>query len=131
MSLAEPAGYVRIFVDEGSSLAGLLRRLGAEGTYRDYAARLLDAMPPEDPGQGTPAPEGGSRPGVSESLSERECEVLRLIAAGKSNKEIAFELFLATGTVKKHANNIFGKLGAGSRTQAVARARELGILKIN
>jgi LuxR family maltose regulon positive regulatory protein len=122
---------VRIFVDEGSSLAGLLRRLGAEGTHRAYATRLLDAMPPGDPRQGTSAPEGGSRPAISESLSQRECEVLRLIAAGKSNKEIAFELFLAIGTVKKHANNIFGKLGAGSRTQAVARARELGVLKIN
>ena len=55
-------------------------------------------------------------------------EVLRLIADGKSNKEIAFELFLAIGTVKKHTNNIFGKLDAQSRTQAVARARELGIL---
>ena len=121
LSLAEPAGYVRIFVDEGSPLAELLRRFGGEGARRDYATRLLDAMPPE----------GGSRHGSSESLSERECEVLRLIAAGRSNKEIAFELFLATGTVKKHANNIFGKLGARSRTQAVARARELGILKIN
>jgi LuxR family maltose regulon positive regulatory protein len=119
VSLAEPAGYVRIFVDEGSSLTGLLRRLCTEGTHRDYATRLLDAM----------SPEGGSRPGVVESLSERECEVLRLIAAGKSNREIACDLFLATGTVKKHANNIFGKLGVGSRTQAVARARELGILK--
>ncbi len=63
-----------------------------------------------------------------EPLSERELEVLRRVAAGYSNQEIAQELVLAVSTVKKHISNIYGKLGAGSRTQAVARARELGLL---
>jgi LuxR family maltose regulon positive regulatory protein len=61
-------------------------------------------------------------------LSERELELLRLVAAGYSNQEIAEKLFLAIGTVKKHLNNIFGKLGASSRTQAIVRARELDLL---
>jgi LuxR family maltose regulon positive regulatory protein len=63
-----------------------------------------------------------------EPLSERELEVLRLIAAGLSNREIAQELFIAVGTVKRHTNHIYGKLGVHSRTEAVARARELGLL---
>ena len=67
-------------------------------------------------------------PGLPEALSERELEVLKLIEAGRSNKEIADVLFLALGTVKKHTSNIFGKLGVESRTQAVARARELRLL---
>ena len=65
---------------------------------------------------------------LEEPLSEREREVLRLIAAGLSNRDIAQDLVLATGTVKKHTNNIFTKLGVRSRTQAVAQARELGLL---
>jgi LuxR family maltose regulon positive regulatory protein len=63
-----------------------------------------------------------------EPLSERELEVLRLIAAGLSNREIAQELFIAVGTVKRHTNHIYGKLGVHSRTEAVVRARELGLL---
>ncbi len=121
LALAEPAGYVRLFVDEGAPLAKLLRRSKARGTHGDYASRLLTAMAVRP--QGRPNP-----PELIEALSERELEVLRLIAAGKSNREIASELFLAVGTVKKHANNIFGKLGVQSRTRALARARELSIL---
>jgi LuxR family maltose regulon positive regulatory protein len=63
-----------------------------------------------------------------EPLSPREIELLRLVAAGQTNQEIAQELFLAIGTVKKHLNNIFGKLGVSSRTQAIARGRELELL---
>ena len=64
-----------------------------------------------------------------EPLSERELEVLQLIAAGLSNKEVATSLVVTVGTVKKHLSNIFGKLGVNSRTQAVARARELDLIK--
>jgi LuxR family maltose regulon positive regulatory protein len=63
-----------------------------------------------------------------EPLSQRELELLRLVAAGRTNQEIAEELFLAVGTVKKHLNNIFGKLEVHNRTQAIARARELDLL---
>jgi len=121
LSLAEPAGYARIFLDEGAPLVEMLRRIAAQGTRGHYASKLLDAM-------ATSAQSQAKRPGLIEPLSDRELDVLRLIASGKSNKEIAFELFLAVGTVKKHANNIFGKLGVESRTQAIARARDLGIL---
>ncbi len=65
---------------------------------------------------------------MAEALSERELEILRLVAAGKSNQQVADALILATGTVKKHLNNIFGKLGVQSRTQCVAKARELNLL---
>jgi LuxR family maltose regulon positive regulatory protein len=89
-------------------------------------ARERSAETGEDAGPSPPlAP---SSPALIEPLSERETEVLQLIAAGYSNREIARELVIALGTVKKHINNIFGKLDAHSRTQAVARARELGLI---
>jgi LuxR family maltose regulon positive regulatory protein len=126
LSLAGPAGYARVFLDEGAPLAGLLRRIGPQSAQFEYASRLLGMMPVQ-PLVGRSGKPSGSA-GLVEDLSEREREVLGLIAAGKSSKEIAFELFLAAGTVKKHTSNIFGKLGVESRTQAVARARDLGIL---
>ncbi len=125
LSLAEPAGYVRIFVDEGDQVAKLLGRIIAAGEHVAYASKLLDIMTAQLAGHSaTPK----TAPGLIEALSEREFEVLKLIASGKSNKEIGSTLFLAIGTVKKHTNNIFGKLGVESRTQAIARARELGII---
>ncbi|MHB1413939.1 MAG: LuxR C-terminal-related transcriptional regulator [Chloroflexota bacterium] len=128
LALAEPAGYVRTFVDEGAPMAGLLRKLIAAGRRVDYAARLLGVMAPQAPGRPAPPAPRKTAPDLAETLSERELEVLRLIAAGRSNKEIASRLVLAIGTVKKHTSNIFGKLGVESRTQAVARARELGLI---
>jgi LuxR family maltose regulon positive regulatory protein len=122
LSLAQPEGYVRIFLDEGEPMRELLRHAGSRGIAPQYAARLLSEFAKE-PG----APPAIPQP-LIEPLSERELEVLRLLAAGKSNDEIAVDLVLATGTVKKHLSNIFGKLNVGSRTQCVARARELGLL---
>jgi LuxR family maltose regulon positive regulatory protein len=132
---AEPEGYVRTFADEGVPMAGLLRKATTFGLYPDYVDKLLAVLESEIKGErktpsSTPSPVipgPGSSP-LIEPLSEREIEVLRLIAAGLSNREIADELFLAVGTVKKHINNIFGKLSVRKRTQAVARARELGML---
>jgi LuxR family maltose regulon positive regulatory protein len=118
LDLAESEDFVRIFVDEGASMAKLLRRAAAQDQHASYALRLLSAL-----GETTTAPQP-----LIEPLSERELEVLRRVAAGYSNQEIAQELVLAVSTVKKHISNIYGKLGAGSRTQAVARARELGFL---
>ncbi len=125
--LAKPEGFVRLLLDEttwsGNLLQQLLHRAAAGDVAADYAARLLQALPAS-------AAATGARPGPStvEPLSGRELEVLRLVAAGRSNQEIAGDLVLALGTVKKHLNNIYGKLGVATRTQAVARAREIGLL---
>jgi len=98
------------------------------GSLRDYAIRLLshlDAQP-----HVVTAPQEITSPArnMVEPLSERELEVLRLVADGLSNGEIAAQLFLAMGTVKAHVHNIYGKLGVRGRTQAIARARDLGLL---
>lgn len=118
LALAEPEGYMRIFLDEGPPMAALLRSAVARGVALDYASRLVAAF-----GEETIA-----EPVLLEPFTERELEVLRLLAAGLSNRAAAEQLFLAVGTVKKYTNNIYGKLGVGSRTQAVARARELGLI---
>jgi ATP/maltotriose-dependent transcriptional regulator MalT len=121
LALAEPEGYVRTFVDEGAPMGDLLSatlearqrgHLDAAGRISvSYLARLLAAVAQE-----ATAPASDGR--LPESLSERELEVLALIAAGKSNKEIAARLFVSTSTVKTHVNNLYCKLGARSRTQA-------------
>jgi len=122
LSLAEPEGYVRIFADEGAPLADLLRRAAARGAAPEYVGRLLAAIRAKEPGPAV------AIPGLIEPLVSRETEVLRLMAAGLSNQEIAEELVLAVSTVKWHINNLYGKLGVSSRTQAVARARDLDLL---
>jgi LuxR family maltose regulon positive regulatory protein len=117
---AAPEGYIRLFADEGQSLAPLLRQAAAQGIAPEYVGMLLDAI--------EELPRATELPGLVEPPSERELEVLRLITAGLSNQEIADQLVVALSTVKWHINNLYGKLGVGSRTQAVARARELHLL---
>lgn len=95
-----------------------------------YARRLLTEFHPRDPSgtpSSTPTPHSRERP-VDDSLSGREREVLGLIAAGLSNREIAARIYVATSTVKSYTNSIFRRLGVSSRTQAVAEARSLGLL---
>jgi len=127
LSLAEPGGYVRMFVDEGEPMARLLHQAAARGIAPEYSGRLLAAFELQRIDQGLKAPTGPSSPLV-EPLSPREVEVLKLLAAGLSNKEIAERLVIAVGTVKKHLKNIYGKLGVHSRTMAVARGRDVGLL---
>jgi len=122
LALAEPEGYVRTFVDEGEPMASLLRRALSQGIAPNYVARLLAAFG-EEARPAAPAMES-----LLEPLSERELEVLRLVVAGLSNPEIAEELVIAVSTVKSHINHIYGKLAVETRTRAVARARELGLL---
>lgn len=136
LQLAEGQGYVRLFVDLGRPMAGLLRHAVARNVAPQYATRLLAAFPAGDQEalerdadgmrDAQPVAESGVLP---EPLSQREAEVLQLIAGGLTNKEIAARLHLAPGTVKVHAHNLYSKLGVGGRTQAVARARALNLLR--
>jgi LuxR family maltose regulon positive regulatory protein len=124
--LAEPAGCVRAFVDEGAAMAELLRRAVERDVVPDYARRLLRAFAGTDTSR--PATAQDLVGGLVEPLSERETEVLHLIAEGLTNREIGERLFISMGTVKVHTARIYGKLDVHSRTQAVARARSLGML---
>lgn len=122
LSLAEPEGYIRIFVDEGQPMAPLLQRVLSQDIAFRYASRLLAAL------KETAAPAPSAAQPLVEPLSERELEVLRLVAAGLSNREIAEELYLSINTIKVHTRNIYGKLNVHGRMQAVERARELGLM---
>jgi ATP/maltotriose-dependent transcriptional regulator MalT len=143
LTLAAPEGYVRTFVDLGEPMRSMLQvcKLQVTGSQslHEYSTRLLAAFVPlEKPTWPQPssvqpwspnAGPGANLQPLPESLSEREITVLRLIAQGLSNQEIADRLVVAVSTIKTHINNIYGKLGVGSRTQAVARARELKLLE--
>ena len=128
LTLAEPGGFVRVFVDEGPPMARLLYEAAARGIASDYSRRLLAAFPVVELEQTRPSKTQAPKSELVEPLSERELEVLQLIAAGLTNPEIASRLFLALNTVKAHTRNIYGKLNVHSRTQAVARSQELGLL---
>ncbi len=123
LKLAEPGGFIRIFADEGPPLAPLLYQCAAQKILPEYTNKLLVAFPIVEPtGAGRRQPEQLIQP-----LSPRELEVLALIAAGRSNREIADELVISISTVKVHTRNIYAKLDVNNRVQAVARARSLGI----
>jgi LuxR family maltose regulon positive regulatory protein len=151
LALGEPEDYRRVFLDEGPVMAALLTRLrgrrpapGSALPSQRYVESLLEAcqretgVTPQDPPLTSrlgSSPERGIEPatartpeGLPITLSAREVEVLTLIAEGRSNHEISARLFLALNTVKRHAYNIFTKLDVKSRTQAVARARQLGLI---
>ena len=130
LAQAAPEGYVRLFLDEGEPMAKLLHDVAtvAKADLRAYARRLLDAYEREQAGPAPPAAKSLPGSTLVEPLSERELEVLRWVAAGLSNREIADKLVISARTVKKHAQNIYGKLGVNNRTQAAARARELNLL---
>jgi LuxR family transcriptional regulator, maltose regulon positive regulatory protein len=128
LTLAEPEGYIRIFVDEGLPMARLLYEALSQGVESDYIRRLLAAFPVAESEQTASSPMRGSKSELVEPLSERELEVLQLIAEGLTNQEVATRLYLSLHTVKVHARNIFTKLAVKNRAQAVARGRALGIL---
>jgi LuxR family maltose regulon positive regulatory protein len=121
LAITESGGHVRVFVGKGAPMEKLLRQAAARGIAVERVGTLLTAFK-----QVASPPFSASL--LIEPLSKRELEVLRLIAAGLSNQEVAAELVLTVGTVKRHASNIYGKLNVHKRTQAVARARELGLL---
>ena len=125
LTIAQPSGFVRLFVDEGDVMAELLADAQTQGMWSDYVAQLLDVFAQE---LGAKTSYALSNQPLIEPLSERELEVLHLIADGLSNNEISERLFLALSTVKGHNRRIFDKLQVQRRTEAVARARELGLL---
>ena len=136
LTLAGPQGYVRVFADEGAPMRHLIAQLPAARPGRPhpadrlgpgYRAALLRACGPADaapPTRRAAAPP----PGLAEPLTDRELEVLRLLAEGRSNQRIAHDLVVVLDTVKKHVTHILGKLGTANRTEAVARARQLGLI---
>lgn len=155
LTLAEPEGYTRLFIEEGPPMAALLGQLAGSPNHsfpKEYLQTLLAsfegvnaaALPPmiapslefqkaqaQVPGQGQPSQTlsgSGAYTQFIERPSERELEVLRLIAAGLSNQEISERLVVSPNTVKAHINKIYGKLDVSSRTQAINRARELDLL---
>jgi LuxR family maltose regulon positive regulatory protein len=127
LTLAEPEDYVRIFVDEGIPMFHLLSEAAAHGIMPDYTGKLLAVFEAEQQKSEDKSYLRPAQP-LIEPLSERELEVLQLMALGLSNREISERLFLALSTVKGHNQRIFGKLEVQRRTEAVARARELGLL---
>jgi LuxR family maltose regulon positive regulatory protein len=124
LARAEPEGYLRLYLEIGEPMAQLLYEAVQRGIHAAYAGRLLAAFPPSS----EQAPASQAHEGLIEPLSERERDVLAAIAAGLSNQEIATRLYISERTVKWHASNIYGKLQVSSRTEAVAKARTLGIL---
>lgn len=127
LTMAKPSGFIRLFVDEGVPMYRLLREASAQGLMSDYLVKLLAASKTETLTQKFHADQHTAEP-LMESLSARELEVLRLIAQGLSNQEISEQLFIALTTVKGHNRIIFDKLRVKRRTEAVARAREQGLL---
>ena len=127
LTLAEPGGLIRIFVDEGAPMADLLSKAADQGITPNYVSKLLgvfEAEKMQDESKSVQLPPHF----LIEQLSERELEILQLIAQGLSNREISERLFLALNTVKGHNRRIFNQLQVQRRTEAVARARELDLL---
>jgi len=131
LTLGKQAGYVQIFVDEGPPMARLLYEALSSGIEKQYVQNLLAAFP-----EAQPEKVGASQQIIGDSewiepLSDRELEILQLIAEGFSRQEIASQLVLSLNTVKTHARNIFSKMGVNNQMQAVGKARGLGLLDID
>ena len=120
LAAARQEHYIRVFVENGPALVPLLNR--ARYLFPDYVSQLLSAMPSSPASSAPPS-------ATLDSLTMREMEILRLIAQGQSNQQIADALFISVGTVKGHVNHIFSKLDVKNRTQALVRARELKLLE--
>jgi ATP/maltotriose-dependent transcriptional regulator MalT len=128
LTLAEPGGFIRLFVDEGPPMAHLLSEAAALGMMPDYTGTLRAVLEAEEQKREDTSSLPTPAQPLIEPLSRRELEVLHLLAQGLSNQEICERLFLALDTVKGHNRKIFDKLQVQRRTEAVARARELGLV---
>src|ERR1022692_4392759 len=121
LTAAEPEGYVRLFVDEGHAMKALLREASRKGITTDYISELLTVWE-------RPSVRPAKTQGLVEPLSDRELEVLRLLASELSGPLIARELMVSLNTMRTHTKNIYMKLGVNTRRAAVRRAQELSLL---
>jgi LuxR family maltose regulon positive regulatory protein len=133
LSLAEPEGYVRVFVDEGPAMKEMLRRAASRGIAPQYVARLLAAfgdatMEERQKVERSPSSSVLGPPSLVDPLTARELEVLRLLTTHLSSTEIAKELFISVNTVRSHVRSIYSKLDVHSRYQAIGRAKDLNLL---
>ena len=127
LTLGAPEGYIWRWLDAGPEIEPLLRDLRAGGEVPKASQPYLDSL--LDACQTTFGESARPQPGALPApLTPRELEIMRLICKGYSNPEIANELVVSINTIKKHTSNIYGKLGVSSRTQAIARAHELGLV---
>jgi LuxR family maltose regulon positive regulatory protein len=129
LALAKPGGFIRTFVNEGPPMARLLYDALKREIAPEYVQRLLAAFPDFEPEKAGSTRAQGDQSGLIDPLSERELEILQLISQGLTNQEISKKLFLSVHTVKTHTRNIYSKLDAHHRTEAVAKASEIGILE--
>lgn len=125
LNLAEPSGFIRLFVDLGSQMFGLLKQLARQNVALDYIGQILAAFRDD---KRTVIPEAADHKSLVEPLTDRELDVLDLLAQRLSNKEIAVKLFISAETVKGHLQNIYQKLEVNKRREAVEKAKNLGIL---
>jgi LuxR family maltose regulon positive regulatory protein len=143
LAQAAPQGFIRVFADEGQPMVRLLALVAAEhldtgdqrarqeippGVPLRYLAAVRRACEPADESAAATGRRGASAPGLIEALTARETEILELLAVGAANQQIAERLVVTLDTVKKHVTHVLAKLGANNRTEAVVRARELGLL---
>ena len=126
--MAKNEGYIRVFVDFGMSLTRLLRQVISRGIESLYASKLLDIIVAEENQRKIKKAELFTLPVTPGILSEREFEVMRLVAEGLPNQEIANRLFITLNTTKTHVRHIFDKLGVNDRPSAIAKARELKLI---
>ena len=127
--MAQPEGFTRIFLDKGEALIPILNLAASRDIASDLARKLLTAFGTESiPDQGRKQKSTPGQDDLVEALSERELSVLHLLSEGKTNQEIAGEMFLSINTVKSHLKNIYGKLDASNRREAVTQARIRSLL---
>jgi LuxR family maltose regulon positive regulatory protein len=130
LALAEPGGFIRLFVDEGPPMVQLLLEAASRGIMPDYTGKLLAAFEAEQPGSAgeSPLPTPPAEQPLTEPLSQRELEVLRMFKTELSGPEIARELVIALSTVRTHTKSIYSKLNVNNRRAAVNRAAELNLI---
>ena len=131
LSFAEPGGFVSVFVNDGPPMARILYEAAKQNIKPVYVNRLLSAFPILETEEDSSLKSKAATGQIIEQLSEREIDVLQLLAKGLRRQEIATKLVLSPHTIKSHVRNIYGKLGVNNQMQAVAKARGLGLIDLD